>query len=294
MLLNSINAQTFYTVIDSASRNPIELATIRYVKSNFTVFTDKNGTFESVKDQPNNLVEISTIGYETTMENLIINKTFILLKPKTEYLDEVMIAPKHNNYNKNRSISSLKPNLEYFSFQFGTENCSYIENPYRKNGRLRNMSLYLRKMRDHAKPCTECKMDYLATFSIRFYEYDSIRKIPGQEIYNKVVMAKPKNKNYKMQIRLDTLNIIVPKKGICIGVEIINTEYKNPKRTFAFIGPLLGFAFIDQYLGNAIVKNPTSWVRYRNEEWSFKSFIKRDNNNRKFRALLIDIDLDIE
>lgn len=184
-----------------------------------------------------------------------------------------------------------KPDLEYFSFQFGTENCTYIENPYHKKGRLRDMTIYLSEMKDHAKPCKECKMDYLASFSIRFYEYDSIRKIPGKEIYKKLLIAKPKNKTYKMRIQLDSLDIIVPKNGICIGVEIVNTKYKNPKNTFAFIGPSVGFAFIEQFLGNAIVKDPTSWVRYRNEGWNFKSYIKKDKNNRKFRSLLVDVGL---
>ena len=63
----------------------------------------------------------------------------------------------------------------------------------------------------------------MSDFNIKFYEYDSITHLPKAEIYSKNIIVSPKNKSYKMQINLDSLNIKIPKNGICIGLEIINT-----------------------------------------------------------------------
>ena len=146
----------------------------------------------------------------------------------------------------------------------------------------------LKKIRDHARQCRECEVDYISSFCVKFYEYDSINNKPSIELYDKNIIINPENKNYKLTVNIDSLKIPFPKNGICIGIESVNTKYIKPKKTFAIIAPFIKFTKAND------TEQTTSWVRYRDEIWDFKPLLNRDKKGKKIQHNSIIIDATIE
>lgn len=265
-------------VLDSVSQQPLELVTVRFTKSGFTVFTDASGNFEHQLQQEQ-AAEISYVGYETKVVTLGNSAQTILIKPKYEELEGVVIEQQRTYTNSKKIKPALGRPNEYFGFQFGTEHCTYIPNTQRKKGAMGAITLYLEKFPKASD------MDYLASYKISFYTYDAATKQPGRELYDKVIIAYPEDKTYRFMVDVEALKIPFPADGVCVGVEIINTRYINPKSTFAYIGPLLGF--YEYQLNN----NPQSWVRYRNEGWKFKNVIHSNIKHQRSNALMIIADV---
>lgn len=278
------HAQTNFKVIDSITQQPLELATVRFLKNSYTVFTDDTGNFESVEENESS-AEISYVGYQTKIVTLDNSNKSIALIPKNEELGGLVIEQKRRTYTLSKKIKTeVKSPDEYYGFQFSTEHCTYIPNTLHKQGIMNKITLYLDEFKEPRKgEC--CTMDYLASYKISFYAYDSATKQPGAEIYDKAIIAYPENKTYRFSVNLDSLKIPFPANGVCIGVEIINTRYKNPKTTFAYIGPFLGF--YKYQLNN----NPQSWVRYRNEGWKFKNVVHTNIKHKISNALMITADV---
>ena len=101
--------------------------------------------------------------------------------------------------------------------------------------------------------------DYLATYNIKFYEYNSVNKEPGELLYFKKLVINPENKTYELKIDVEELGITFPKNGICIGVEIVNDKYEQPTKSMAIIAPKINFTHTDLKL--------LTWSRFRNKEW---------------------------
>lgn len=278
-VLNYSNAQTLSgKIIDSITQVNLELANITFVKTNYTVFSDLEGNFKIKIDDYRDSLRISSIGYKsrTICISDFNNKNNLLfyLTPKTEELEVVIIKNKKINYGRNIYLKSEREKNQYFGFQFGTENCKFIKNLSKKRGIITALIFDLKKIKSHAVQCWKCDVNYISTFNIKFYKYDIVNNRPGIEIYNKNIIIKPENRTYKLQIDVEPLKILFPLDGICIGVEIINTDYKNPKSTFALIAPLIKFAEIKTD------SHSTSWIRYRNESWEFKPLITRDKKKK--------------
>jgi hypothetical protein len=280
-----------YTVLDSITHTPIELATVRFLKSDYTVFTNASGNFGSF---PNGEIqaEISHVGYKTKVINVNDTASAITLQQSINELSEIVLESKKIKYNTTKHINSDKRDKEYFGFQFGTENCVYIHNKENKRGVISAITLHLSKLRDmnffdrvlkRDRNCKGCKVDYLASFKISFYEYDTVAKKPGQLLHESVIITDPKNKTYKYTVDLDSLHIPFPKSGICVGVELVNTRYNKPKTTFAIIGPAIGFYKAE------VTAEPISWIRYRNEGWNFKNVVTNTNNRPKSNVLIVDL-----
>ena len=126
-------------------------------------------------------------------------------------------------------------------------------------------------------------MDYLATYNVKFYSYDSIQHRPGNEIFSQNIIAYPENKTYSFVIDIDSLNISFPKKGVCVGVEIINTKYKNPKTTGAFIGPSITFSERKK------IRPIIAWTRNRDESFKFIPNIDYERDTKKLNKPKIQI-----
>lgn len=264
-------------ILDSLSEKPMDLVSLTFLKSRFCFFSDINGKFNVDLNNNQDSLIITSIGYESkkiSPNELKRSSIIIKLKPTNIELEEVFIINKEIKYSSAYQIKTEINNSQYLGFQFGTENCKLIENPENRKGKLVSIILDVRRQKKHAKGNKLWKMDYLATYSISFYAYDSIKKRPSHDLYFKNVIIEPQNKTYKLKIDLDSLNIKFPKEGLCVGVEIINTKYKNPKSTFAVIAPSLKFTeVIEQY-------KEKSWIRYRNEGWEFKPLKTRDKKGK--------------
>lgn len=294
LLCNFCNSQIISGIIvDSISKKPIDLANISFTNSNYNVLSDSEGYFKIDCINPKENLLVSNIGYKNKKLKLSIkeNKYIIFLTPETQELKEVVIFNNNKkiNYSWDKFLKTKRENSQYFGFQFGTEHCTYIANPYRKTGKIKSVSLELEKLKGYLED-RKYKVDYIASYNIKFYNFNNKSNRPGTEIYNKNIIIDPQNKTYTLTIAVDSLHIPFPENGICVGVEIINTKYQNPKKTFAFIGPLMNFSENSECFPIA------SWIRYRyNGKWEFEpqmGFL--DRKEKKQSMLVVDLVVNIE
>jgi hypothetical protein len=255
-------------VIDSITQLPIDGVNLTLLKSNYRVSSNSLGCF-TIPISSNDKVLISSIGYVSKTVNFEnskpqeVGKKIVLLVPKVEVLNVVNIASPKLKYRINKTIKTVKKERVDCSFQFETEICKFFDNPTKKRGKIKAVSIFLAKNQH---------FDYLSDFNIKFYEYDSITHLPKAEIYRKNIIVSPKNKSYKMKINLDSLNIKIPKNGICIGLEIINTKYSEPQKLGALIAPFIKFSeYSSKYT------NELTWLK-QNRGQEIKKFIISKNN----------------
>lgn len=292
----TIKAQIFKGVLlDSITKAPLEMANICFVSTNFGVFTDGNGKFKIDVSSSKDEIRITNIGYGSKIVKIKNNRvkeidTIIYLNPKIEILNEIEILRKKIKYGWLKSIISEHQKTQYLGFQFGTENCRFIENKYKKSGKISNVSIFLKKVKDYKKPCKLCKVDYVTSYNIKFYKYDSINNKPEDEIFDRNIIIEPENRTYKLKINLDSLEIPFPKKGLCLGIETINTKYAQPKRAGAYTAPSIKFTDVLNQT------NFKSWIRYRSEGWEFKPLGTKDKKGNKAtkNMLVVDIEVKIE
>jgi hypothetical protein len=290
--LNNLRSQNVSGIIlDSITKQPLDLVNIIISNTNIGVYTNPNGKFKLQLTNPTDNLNISYIGYKTRGINSahFINKkeyeAVFYLSPTTAQLNEVVIENKKINYGWSKTIASPRENTRFFGFQFGTENCTYVKNPDRKKAKIVTVILDLKKTAEYDKDNPKWKLDYLSDYNIKFYEIDLLNNSPGKEIYDKDIVVNPENKTRSFAINIDSLNIPFSENGICIGVEMINTRYQNPKKVFATIGPSINFTENRE-------KNPImAWSRYRNEkEWRFLPAPKtQDKKGWKYKMMIVDL-----
>ena len=155
-------------VIDADSNVTIDLASVYFKELRYTIFTNSEGNF-SVVIAPKNKKEalvISSIGYEDLeidlkkyTENKEYKSTFKLI-PKVQMLDEITISNEKIDYSWAKTITSKRSPRAGFSFQFGTENVTLVQNPYFKNGKIKKVILSLKKATEDPKQ-PKWKIDYI-------------------------------------------------------------------------------------------------------------------------------------
>ncbi|AKC20869.1 hypothetical protein [Flavobacterium psychrophilum] len=207
------------------------------------------------------------------------------LIPTTVQLNEVVVENKKIKYGWSQSIQSKRENTRFFGFQFGTENCTYIKNSEHKKGKITAVILDLKKITQYNKDNPKWKLDYISDYNIKFYEIDLQNNRPGAEIYNKDIIVNPENKTRNFKINTDSLNIPFPESGVCVGVEMINTRYKNPKEVFATIGPRINFT------ENRDANPVMAWSRFRyDKEWKFEPVARiQDRKGRRYNMMIVDL-----
>lgn len=279
-------------VLDSLNKKPIELANVFFADTYYGTFTDSKGEFElNIKDNKSDLY-LSNIGYQTKkikfLDFVNIQDSIIVfyLNPQVEELNEIIISNKKQNYSSIKSILSEREKTLYYSFQFGSENVSYIKNEFYKKGKIEAIFLDFQKVKDFTEPCKKCKVEYIISLNIKFYEFDKKNKIPGKEIYDKNIIVELQNKTYKLKIDVEKFGIDFPIDGVCVGIETVNTKYKSINTKFSLSAPSIKFT-------NTKSKNEIiSWSRYRREGWQFNT--DTNSNNRFFKTLAIDLNVKIE
>lgn len=268
-------------VIDSISKKPLELVNITYIKNDFGVNSNINGGFEIKIVDNNDVLQISSIGYKKkylSLKEIVdsnINNIEIALVPLIEQLEEVSIINKKKTYYRSHIIGLNKKLKVRTGFPFGYEFCNYIKNAENKTGRINFVILSLNKKKDY---------DFLATYNIKFYEYDTLTKSPGKEIYFKNIIVQPQNKTYKLKIDVEELKIRFPKDGICVGIEILNTKYPNVNNSMSIIAPSINFTHTHLEI--------MTWTRYRNKTWKIGTSKSQVKDN--FVNAMINLEIQIE
>ena len=280
-------------VLDATNERPLELVTILNVNNSKSCFSKSNGEF-IIAGKKHDSLKISFVGYKT-VKILFDGKEesidTIYLYPETYSLDEVAI--KNKKYAAPIKITAKKNNEkeEYFGFQFGTEHVNYIENVGGHAGKITSISFPLSKAAKYNPDIKEWKLDYISDFKISFYEYDRVNDKPGRLINIDSIIVSPGNKTQIYEVNLEKYNIDFPLDGVCVGVEVYNSKYKNPKTTFASIAP--GIKFIKK----TSIKKVESWVRFNKP--NMKDEFKKTGINgrtkiRFYDSMSIDIKVKFE
>ncbi len=293
---NVLNSQTLKgVVIDHDTKKPMDLASLFFKESKYTIFTNPEGRFLIEIDSNNKKDEllISSIGYE----DLIVSfKEFMTKKeyekvfemiPKAQQLEEILISNEKIDYSWAKTISSKRKPTIGFSFQFGTENVRLVQNPYFKNGKIKKVILSLKKVTKNRKQ-PEWEIDYVTAYSVKFYEYDMKNKKPGKELYDKNIIVEPANKSQNFEINVDSLHIPFSKNGVCVGIEYVNTRYVNPKKVFATIAPAMDFYEEKNF------KPILSWIRYRGDSRGFMTNTYKEGKERYHDVLIMDLVVNTE
>ena len=234
-LTNASYAQTIKGIItDSIDKTPLEYCNIALLNTNKGVYSAADGNFEiDISNHLQDTLKVSSIGYISKFIPLSKYKNLgeislnIQLTENTEALNEVLIITEKTKYVKKISLGEEKEGNVSRSSLIGYETCVFIKNPENEYGKLKRVYIKLKKRED---------AEFTATFNIKFYDFDFKNNIPGKELYDKNIIVKAKNKFYTLWIDVEDLGIMMPKEGICVGVEFMDPA--NETKKYTTIGPL--------------------------------------------------------
>jgi hypothetical protein len=200
----------------------------------------------------------------------------VLLAPKTEGLDEVLISSKTLKYGKKEILGEQREGNQSVTSLIGYETAVLIENPKNKTGKVNGVYINLKKRND---------AEYIATFNVKFYQFDSIANAPGKLMYNENIYVQPKNKKYRLWVNVEDLGIPFPKNGICVAVEMVNTCGKVKK--YAYFGPMYRYTFTEE-------KTLQTWSNYHNSGWRDGSIEYKNPKRTKVGVLNPMIGVEVE
>lgn len=250
-------AQSICGVVrDSISKKPIEAVNFTMISGRQSVSANKLGKYQIMINDINDKLLVSCVGYQSIiidLSNFLEKKDYLVnlsLIPHVEELKDIVITNISQGNYILKKIGLRKAVVLDFSVQFGHEVCTLVTTPYKEEQYLKKVLLSVEK---------RFNRDYFLThFKINFYEYDENHKKPGAKINIEDVIVFPENRSYDLIIDVNSLGIPFPIKGLCVGVEVINTygipydlglrdisskeKLKNFKDEKLKPAPLLGFA----------------------------------------------------
>ena len=258
---------------ENLTHKPIPYASITYLLKDIGCYATDSGKFSlsltgHVEDS---LIQISSIGYKTKILNIKNLPKTIYLESDSDQLEELLIQKPKRKPNKivHFGVRQTKPKIRT-SLPFGYEVATYIENTNHKSGIVKEVILSLNK---------NSKSDIVASYNLKFYTYDSLTHKPGRLLYYDNIIVQPENKTYKLKIAVEDLNIPLPKSGICVAIEILNTkEYKTTDLTS--VAPYINFTETD--------KSKITWSAFRNKDW-----IKRTRESHLKRGSFINAKIEL-
>lgn len=278
--LQPVYGQTFSgIVLDSLTNEPIAYSSLSFDKLNKGTFTNELGEFKLKWEVNQKSIIVSCLGFEKKIvaySDLKAGENNILkLVQKENTIDEVVVVGLKRKYTGIKKIHTPKKIKVRSGLPFGYEFCTLIKNKFNKPGKMYSISLSLNKMEN---------LDYLATYNVKFYEYDSIKKMPGESIYEENVIIEPENKTYHLKIKLDTLNIDFPKNGICVGIQVLNKKYDEKINSMSKIGPYINFTHTKMEI--------LTWARFFDKDWSV--YTRKSNVRNDFQNGMINAEVKIE
>lgn len=243
------------TIRDSLTQKALEYSNVVLMNGGGTYANDK-GEFEiEIKNSIYDTLKISTLGYKS--KKILLNKykgkviinLDVNLEPNVEELDEVILTSKKIKYKDKETLGEDRDGNIGMSSLIGYETCILIENPRKENGKVKRVYIDLKKRKN---------ANYIATFNIKFYEYNIKEDKPGKELYNKNIYVKPKNQKYRLWVDVEDLDIDFLENGICVGVEMVNT-YGNVEK-YAYFGPMFRYTLSSK-------NKSITWSNYHNTGW---------------------------
>lgn len=215
LFFNFIYSQDKYVVIDSLSKETISFANIWL---NNKIFTNSNENGLFVIENKEADYHISCLGYKK--KKIDFKKKTILLIPESIILNEIIVTNRKSN--KEINIGSNKNKDKIIAANF--------DNKFAEIGKvfiLQDTScLFLKEVKFNT-----FSMLNNATVKINIYSLDNNMQ-PLALINNDNLICDIKKGNQKSKINLEGKNIIVPKEGFMVSIQILLVEDNKSYRQY--------------------------------------------------------------
>ncbi len=235
-------------VLSAKDNQPLPYVNLLMQRRALGTSSDKDG-FYAVKVPDsilNEKIRVSYVGYEQKILSLQeLAKGLVYLEPRTEPLNEVYIS----KILENKHVT-IRPNWKKEVIGIGNLNgglypsiiAKKIDKPEKIEGDcfLEELTIYFYQTRE--------QQDITPKFRLHIYSVAEIGE-PEREILSDYILEKPQNKS-KLEINLLREKILVPKKGVFIGLEhlfIKENQFKEIK---------------DYYINDSLVAEDFETIKY--------------------------------
>ena len=226
------------TLLDAKTKTPVVYANISFLETTKGISTKENGSFSMYIHQKymNGKIHISCLNYQDTIVSAItINNNILLLQPKQNELDEVVLKKRVNRTflqdkvkKKVHGVHSVGMRMmaKYFPFDEKNTYCRYIS----------KVRLYFSKR--HNKK---------SKFRVRIFNRDIRTGLPKDDILNINVPVTIAEGQLSAVVDVSNYDIEMPKDGLFIAFEklfIPFNEYgkkQTESENDVFYAPIIGF-----------------------------------------------------
>ncbi|MUU77379.1 carboxypeptidase-like regulatory domain-containing protein [Winogradskyella endarachnes] len=258
----TISSQTLKGKIsDSLTHEALSYVNISIKDKRIGVYSDENGgyKFNLSKTTVKDTLIISYIGYKKqklAVSKFQENKEYQLnleLTSKTEPLKEILIHSNPKNFSKNSTQLSTGNRNQTFplSQPYGSEVAIFIENPKNKYGKLTELHLKFKTIKD------DKFLTYQTYYRIAFYNVDNLG-FPGDLIHFENIIIKPETETKNLIVDLEEKGIPFSKIGMFIGIETIKPDFVKVESAMYLSAPSLIYTH---------TKSSKTYFRFRSNQW---------------------------
>lgn len=249
------------TITDSISKNPVSYATISFGNGN-GIFADDEGVFIFNKKLYPDIdsLYISALGYKTLPLPASMLTSIILLQPKADQLDEVVIDVTIDKLKqKPYKTERLKPYLDddYYNCWLPTvesEIAVFFPNYDDRTKKVSKVKFPIAlESRDwnKRKRSNSDKKRFSTLFKVQLYNNNDGK--PGSVLtYETIVFRTTEKDGYFYELDISNYDIFLPKKGLFVSLQVLGYTDKT--------GKLLPNKKYKEIKGrNGVVKIPTNF-----------------------------------
>jgi len=282
LIFFTIHAQIIKGVVkDSITNENLSYVNMSLLTKNYGTTTDELGNYNlDIKNNTKDTLLISYLGYslkKIPLNKFKENKVYeinISLEEQKEDLEEVMLVVKKAKYTTSKKLGSKKKKKYPHSLPFGYESLLYIKNE-NNIGKINTVTFFL-KERKNSEYDT-----YPAYFRVNFYKHDKVNNVPGKRLSYESILIKPENKTNKITINVSGYHVLFPADGVCVGIEVINPDAKDPENQMYATSPNL----IETHDKKAL-----TWTRFRGKKW-YKNNRKSVFKNNLYSNILLQLNV---
>ena len=215
IVLQSSGQRVIY-MRDADSKLPLPFATAECIEKSWGIYSDSAGkvVIPELIWQTGN-VSFSFVGHASISQGEVLKKDTIYLQKLPNKLDEVII--KNCKEKEKKKLQIRRRNDDYY-LGFGAKSvgaiwASFVPNIYNKRGTINAISFGAVSFNKAALAT--------APVRLRFYEWDSILQVPGEEITHEAIDVIP-GKFKWVTIDLSKYHLPISATGIVVGFEMFD------------------------------------------------------------------------
>ncbi len=235
--IDSVVAQKFL-VIDSISNNTIPYVAIRNANNDKGFYSDQYGSFSISACTPNDTIEISCLGFETTKKIVASLKDTIYLIPKVIALSEIVI--KGNKKSKIKHIGFNKKSKKMSFYIQSLEQLGVLLKPLEQHNNCFIKSIQIPINKPKLK--IEGGKKFSSIFQVNLYKPVDFDLQAINTLKKPITVRCNQNSGNTINIDVSEKNIRFTKSGIFIAIQMIgeidstgkHIKKTNPKPSFKF------------------------------------------------------------